>query len=99
MPTHWNDKNKKTIEEAIEENIAIGTGYFDFLYNHYGDDYVIAKMPVNSRVHQPDGVLHGGATVQAAGQCLHITIVKQIKPILHNATIILPIMIQHTGGA
>ena len=31
-----------------------------------GDDYLIAKMPVNSRVHQPDGVLHGGATVALA---------------------------------
>lgn len=27
-----------------------------------GDDYVICKMPVNSRVHQPAGILHGGAT-------------------------------------
>lgn len=32
----------------------------------YGDDFVIARMPVNSRVHQPDGVLHGGATVALA---------------------------------
>jgi len=28
----------------------------------YGDDFLVAKMPVNSRVYQPDGVLHGGAT-------------------------------------
>ena len=32
----------------------------------FGDDFVVAKMPVNSRVHQPDGVLHGGATVALA---------------------------------
>lgn len=32
----------------------------------YGDDFLIAKMPVNSRVHQPDGVLHGGATAALA---------------------------------
>jgi 1,4-dihydroxy-2-naphthoyl-CoA hydrolase len=32
----------------------------------YGDDFLIARMPVNSRVHQPDGVLHGGATVALA---------------------------------
>ena len=30
------------------------------------DDTVTAKMPVNSRVHQPDGVLHGGASVALA---------------------------------
>lgn len=31
-----------------------------------GEDFLVAKMPVNSRVHQPDGVLHGGATVALA---------------------------------
>ncbi|MGB1370163.1 MAG: PaaI family thioesterase [Flavobacteriaceae bacterium] len=31
-----------------------------------GDDYIIAKMPVNKCVHQPDGVLHGGATAALA---------------------------------
>ena len=31
-----------------------------------GDDFVIAKMPVTKKVHQPDGVLHGGATVALA---------------------------------
>lgn len=31
-----------------------------------GTDYLIAKMPVNSKVHQPDGVLHGGATAALA---------------------------------
>ena len=29
-------------------------------------DKVVASMPVNSRVHQPDGVLHGGASVALA---------------------------------
>jgi uncharacterized protein (TIGR00369 family) len=32
----------------------------------FGDNFLIAKMPVNSRVYQPDGVLHGGATVALA---------------------------------
>ncbi len=31
-----------------------------------GEDYMIAKMPVTSKVHQPDGVLHGGASVALA---------------------------------
>ena len=35
-------------------------------FTDIGDDFVTAKMPVNSRVHQPDGVLHGGATVALA---------------------------------
>ncbi|MEY8849164.1 PaaI family thioesterase [Psychroserpens sp. XS_ASV72] len=32
----------------------------------FGDDFLVARMPVNSRVYQPDGVLHGGATVALA---------------------------------
>ena len=35
-----------------------------------GDDYVVCKMPVTSEVHQPAGILHGGATaalVETAG--------------------------------
>ncbi|PCE63891.1 thioesterase [Sediminicola luteus] len=35
-------------------------------YTDIGEDYVVASMPVNPRVHQPDGVLHGGAMVALA---------------------------------
>lgn len=31
-----------------------------------GDDFVEASMPVTPKVHQPDGVLHGGASVALA---------------------------------
>jgi uncharacterized protein (TIGR00369 family) len=30
------------------------------------ENSITARMPVNSRVHQPDGVLHGGASVALA---------------------------------
>ncbi|WP_166964034.1 PaaI family thioesterase [Yeosuana marina] len=32
----------------------------------YGNDFLIARMPVTPKVHQPDGVLHGGATAALA---------------------------------
>lgn len=32
----------------------------------YGDDFLTARMPVTPKVHQPDGVLHGGATAALA---------------------------------
>lgn len=31
-----------------------------------GEDFLVATMPVNSRVHQPMGLLHGGASVALA---------------------------------
>ena len=52
---HANSDCKNTLMETL--NIEIIDA---------GDDFLVAKMPVNSRVHQPDGVLHGGATVALA---------------------------------
>ena len=38
----------------------------DIEYIDLGDDYLTAKMPVTSKVHQPYGQLHGGATAALA---------------------------------
>ncbi len=35
-------------------------------YTDVGEDFLSARMPVTSKVHQPDGVLHGGATAALA---------------------------------
>lgn len=35
-------------------------------FTDVGDNFIVAKMPVTPRVHQPDGILHGGATVALA---------------------------------
>lgn len=35
-------------------------------FTEVGTDYLIARMPVSPKVHQPDGILHGGATVALA---------------------------------
>ena len=35
-------------------------------FTEVGEDYLKAKMPVNPRVHQPMGLLHGGASVALA---------------------------------
>lgn len=50
-----NAMSKNTLMETLEIEVI-----------DCGDDFLIAKMPVNSRVHQPDGVLHGGATAALA---------------------------------
>ena len=35
-------------------------------YTDFGEDYLVAKMPVNTTVFQPDGILNGGATMALA---------------------------------
>jgi len=50
-----NDWCKGTLMETLEIE-----------YIDAGEDFLTAKMPVNPRVHQPMGLLHGGATVALA---------------------------------
>ena len=50
-----NSANKNTLMETLEMS------FIDI-----GENFLTATMPVNSRVFQPDGVLHGGATVALA---------------------------------
>ncbi len=59
------DKNKilEQANHAIKETL-MSTLNMEFV--DVGEDYITCKMPVSSRVHQPDGVLHGGATIALA---------------------------------
>ena len=38
----------------------------DIEYTDVGETFLVARMPVVPKVHQPDGILHGGATVALA---------------------------------
>lgn len=38
----------------------------DIVFTDIGEDYLIAQMPVGSKVFQPMGILHGGATAALA---------------------------------
>lgn len=49
---------------AISKNTLMET--LDIEYVDFGTDFLIAKMPVTPKVHQPNGILHGGATVALA---------------------------------
>lgn len=51
--------SKKVCKNTLMETLEIE-------FTEAGDDYLVAKMPVTSKVHQPDGVLHGGASVALA---------------------------------
>jgi uncharacterized protein (TIGR00369 family) len=49
----------ETCKGTLMETLAIS-------YVDIGEDFLVGKMPVTSRVYQPDGVLHGGAMVALA---------------------------------
>lgn len=48
----------------FSENTLMRTLNIEFI--DAGEDFLTATMPVNSMVHQPMGLLHGGATVALA---------------------------------
>ena len=59
--------SKETIiakANATSKNTLMETLHIEVV--DYGDDFLVARMPVNARVYQPDGVLHGGATAALA---------------------------------
>ena len=49
------NNNKDTLMETL-----------DIEFVDVGKDFVKARMPVTPKVHQPNGILHGGATVALA---------------------------------
>ncbi len=42
------------------------SGHLGIEFTEVGDDYIVARMPVDARTHQPFGILHGGASVVLA---------------------------------
>jgi uncharacterized protein (TIGR00369 family) len=49
---------------AMSKNTLMET--LDIRYTDLGDDFIVATMPVTPKVHQPDGILNGGATLALA---------------------------------
>lgn len=59
------DKNKiLALCEKFSKNTLMETLHIEYV--DVGEDFLTAKMPVNSTVHQPMGLLHGGASVALA---------------------------------
>ncbi len=59
------DKEKVlTLCNTLSKNTLMET--LEIKYIDAGEDFLTAQMPVNPRVHQPMGLLHGGASVALA---------------------------------
>lgn len=55
MIARCNELCKNTLMETLQ-----------IVFTDAGEDFLVATMPVNSGVHQPMGLLHGGASVALA---------------------------------
>lgn len=59
------DKTEKLRKlNAMNSNTLMET--LDIQFTDFGEDFIEATMPVSSKVHQPYGILHGGASIALA---------------------------------
>ncbi len=54
-PAQLNEHSRQTL-----------AGFLGIEFEEIGEDYLTARMPVDQRTIQPDGILHGGASVALA---------------------------------
>lgn len=59
-------KGDYTLEVLNSWNQNTLGAHLNMEFTEIGDDYLCGKMPVDHRVHQPMGLLHGGASVALA---------------------------------
>jgi len=57
---------KVTVRDLNNLSDKSMVSYIGIEFTEIGEDYICAKMPVDHRTHQPDGLLHGGASVALA---------------------------------
>jgi len=53
-------------------------------FTEVGEDYLVAKMPVDRRTHQPMGLLHGGASVALAETLGSVAATLTVDPSLQH---------------
>ncbi|WKK81435.1 hotdog fold thioesterase [Marivirga arenosa] len=58
--------HKPSVEELNKLGKNTISEVLGMSFTEVGDNYLIAKMPVDHRTHQPYGLLHGGASVVLA---------------------------------
>lgn len=63
-PRLW--KRPATPQDLQERHVDTIVRHVGIEFLEVGDDYLVARMPVDSRTRQPAGILHGGASVVLA---------------------------------
>jgi 1,4-dihydroxy-2-naphthoyl-CoA hydrolase len=64
-PVSFIDKGV-TVEQLNQLSANTLVSHLGIIFTEVGPDYLVARMPVDHRTHQPLGLLHGGASVALA---------------------------------
>ena len=82
MAKIWHSKNNLSLDRINKLNQNTVIGYLDIQITNIGDDFIQGTMPVDQKTIQPQGLLHGGASVTLAeslaslGAALHVDMSK-----------------------
>ena len=71
-----------TLDDLKARHVDTAEGHLGIEFTGIGDDWLAARMPVDSRTVQPFGILHGGASVllaESVGSCAANLCVDQEK--------------------
>jgi len=60
----WKQPFNEEVLNTLSQNCMVG--HLGIRFTGFGPDYLEATMPVDYRTKQPDGILHGGASVALA---------------------------------
>jgi 1,4-dihydroxy-2-naphthoyl-CoA hydrolase len=77
------DKNISTLERVKEWSKNTMVEHLGIEITEVGEGYLVGKMPVDFRTHQPMGLLHGGAsvvlseTLASIGAALQVDLTKK----------------------
>lgn len=63
MSIWYKELDLKKLNQSRQQTLVETLG---ILITDFGDDFLVASMPVEARTHQPMGILHGGASVVLA---------------------------------
>lgn len=86
---------KEKLQELDKNSIA---GHIGIEYVEIGEDYIIAKMPVDHRTKQPFGLLHGGASVVLAENLGSVASVMCLDDLATQRAVGLEINANHVRG-
>jgi 1,4-dihydroxy-2-naphthoyl-CoA hydrolase len=90
-------RNPRTLRALNEDRRGSLVERLDIHFTEIGDDFLRATMPVDSRTHQPHGLLHGGASVALAETLGSVGASMCVDP-AHSACVGLEINANHVRG-
>ena len=91
--------NQLLLEKANAMGQSTLIDFLEIRFIEIGDDYIIAKMPVNEKTCQPNHILHGGASAALAETTGSIAAMLLVNPDPENYLVLgIDIMMNHVRG-